>query len=394
MTRQDWPLKFGTFISPIHPAGENPTLALSRDVELIKHLDRLGFDEAWVGEHHTSGWEFISAPEVFLAFVAAQTRHIRLGTGVVSVPYHHPFMVAERLVLLDHLTRGRVMFGAGPGALPYDMAMFGIEPQDTRPMMEESLEAILALLAGERITRKTSWFELNEAALQLLPYSKPRFEIAVTASHSPAGARLSGMLGTSMLSLNATQTAGLTVLGDHWRVAEEQAAQHGRTVDRRNWRLVGPMHIAETEEQAREEVRYGLPKWCHYMRHVSALSLLPDAGSVDEYIDVMTGGGFAVIGTPAQAIEQIQRLEESSGGFGTFLTWAHDWANPQATHRSFELFAREVMPAFQDSSNSLIASEQSAISARDEGFAKIKLAREIAVQDYKNRQSAAPIASD
>src|SRR5438132_7657726 len=146
---QDWPLKFGVFMAPFHPVGQNPTLALQRDLDLIVHLDDLGFDEAWIGEHHSAGYEIIASPEVFIATAAERTRHIRLGTGVSSLPYHHPFMLADRMVLLDHLTRGRIMLGVGPGALPSDAFMMGIDPVDQRPMMEQSLEAILKLLAGD-----------------------------------------------------------------------------------------------------------------------------------------------------------------------------------------------------------------------------------------------------
>ena len=142
-------LGFGIFLAPFHPVGQNPTLALERDLQLIEHLDALGFDEAWIGEHHSAGFEIIASPEVFIAAAAGRTHRIRLGTGVSSLPYHHPFMLADRLVLLDHLTRGRLMIGVGPGALPSDAYMMGIDPVRQRDMMEESLEAILAA-AGRR----------------------------------------------------------------------------------------------------------------------------------------------------------------------------------------------------------------------------------------------------
>ena len=118
-------MRFGVFLAPYHEPGENPTLALERDLELIVRLDELGFDEAWVGEHHSTGWETIASPEIFLAVAAERTRHIRLGTGVVSLPYHHPLMVADRIVLLDHLTRGRINFGVGPGGHLTDARMLG-----------------------------------------------------------------------------------------------------------------------------------------------------------------------------------------------------------------------------------------------------------------------------
>ena len=122
-------MRFGIFLAPFHAPGQNPTLALQRDLELLTHLDRLGYDEAWIGEHHSAGMEIIASPEVFIAAAAERTRRIKLGTGVISVGYHHPLWIAQRLVLLDHLTQGRMMFGAGPGSLPTDASMIGI-PQE------------------------------------------------------------------------------------------------------------------------------------------------------------------------------------------------------------------------------------------------------------------------
>jgi alkanesulfonate monooxygenase SsuD/methylene tetrahydromethanopterin reductase-like flavin-dependent oxidoreductase (luciferase family) len=156
-------MDFGVFLGPWHRAGQDPTLALERDLELIALLDALGYTEAWIGEHHSAGWEIIADPAVFIAAAAQRTRHIRLGTGVTSLPYHHPLMVADRMVLLDHLTRGRVMLGVGPGSLPSDAFMMGIDPMTQRERMEESLEAIVALLTSpERVTRSTEWFELRD----------------------------------------------------------------------------------------------------------------------------------------------------------------------------------------------------------------------------------------
>ena len=143
-------LQFGTFIPPLHKLGVNPHLALSRDLELIEHLENLGLHEVWVGEHHSSGIETIGSPEVFLAAAGQRTHRIKLGTGVNSLPYHHPLLLADRIVLLDHLTRGRMMFGAGPGQLPLDAAMPGIDVGDSRRQMDELLDVMMRLFNGER----------------------------------------------------------------------------------------------------------------------------------------------------------------------------------------------------------------------------------------------------
>jgi limonene 1,2-monooxygenase len=136
-------------MAPFHPAGENPTLALQRDLELVEHLDRLGYDEAWIGEHHSAGSEIIASPEIFIATAAERTRTIRLGTGVVSLAYHNPLWVTERMVLLDHLTRGRAMLGVGPGSLPTDSAMIGLSPTDTRELLDTNLDVVMRLLRGD-----------------------------------------------------------------------------------------------------------------------------------------------------------------------------------------------------------------------------------------------------
>ena len=385
--RTDRPLRFGVFLAPFHPPGQNPTLALGRDLELIRWLDALGYDEAWIGEHHSAGYELISSPEVFIAAAAEHTSRIRLGTGVTSLPYHHPLIVADRMVLLDHLTRGRVMLGVGPGALPSDAAMMGIDPQRQREMMEEALEAILLLLTSEEpVTMETDWFRLRDARLQLRPFQDPCFEVAVAAIVSPAGPRLAGRFGTGLLSVAATSAGGFDVLGHHWRLMEQQAARYGTASDRRRWRLVGPMHLAPSEEQAREDVRFGLADWVAYFREVAALPLAPDTGDADDLVDALNASGFAVVGTPDMAVAQLQRLLDQSGGFGAYLLMAHEWADRDATRRSCELFARYVMPLFQGSATRAVRSRDWAAANRDRFIGDAATAVAKAVQDHYAEQ--------
>ncbi|HEX2381902.1 MAG TPA: LLM class flavin-dependent oxidoreductase [Acidimicrobiales bacterium] len=359
-------MKFGIFLAPFHPVGQNPTLALERDLELVVHLDRLGYDEAWIGEHHSAGYEIIASPEVFIATAAERTKHIRLGTGVSSLPYHHPLMLTDRLVLLDHLTRGRVMLGVGPGALPSDAFMMGIPVAEQRSRMEEALEAILLLLrSDEPVTMKTDWFTLDDARLNLRPYTQPHFEVAVASQISPAGSRAAGRFGTGLLSIGATNQQGFDLLGYHWQIAEERAAQFDTSVDRGNWRLVGPVHIAETREQAYADVQFGLADWVDYFQRVAALPIAPDTSNAEEMADAINQSGFAVIGTPDDAIAQLQRLwDQSNGGFGTFLVMAHEWADTAETRRSYELLARYVFPAFQGSADSTTSSRDWAAENR------------------------------
>ena len=256
-------MNFGIFMAPFHRTGENPTLCLQRDLELISWLDTLGYDEAWIGEHHSGGWETIASPEVFIGVAAERTRNIRLGTGVVSIPYHHPFHVADRMVLLDHLTRGRVMLGVGPGALPSDAKMLAIEPTRQREMMDEGLGVIIRLMTeDEPITHETDWFKLRDAQLQLKPYQRPHMPMAVASTLSPAGMQTAGKHGAGVLSVASYAPEGLAALSTQWQFCEEAADKAGRPApDRHDWRVVMPFHLADSREEAIKDIEEGVLAW-------------------------------------------------------------------------------------------------------------------------------------
>ena len=342
------PLRHGIFMAPYHTTRESPTVAMRRDIELVQWLDQLGFDEAWFGEHHSSGFETIASPELMIAATAEVTRRIKLGTGVVSLPYHNPLMVANRILQLDHLTMGRTMFGAGPGLLPTDAMMQGIDIKKQRDMMVEALEVILRLFRGEEVTVKTDWFTLDRARAHILPYSHPYPETVVASAVTPSGGSLAGKLDLGMLCVAATQTEGFDVLAQNWRIANEVAAEHGRTMDPRRLRLVAPVHIAETREKARENVQYGIEQWCEYFDRAQPRGLSNLRSSGDP-VDLLVNSGRAVIGTPDDAIEMIERLQAKQGEFGVFLNQTNDWADWEANKKSFELYARFVIPHFNGS---------------------------------------------
>ncbi|MDR3531645.1 MAG: LLM class flavin-dependent oxidoreductase [Rhodopila sp.] len=340
-------LRSGIFLAPFHALNENPLLALERDMELLQHLDALNYHEAWIGEHHSGGFEIISSPEVFIAAAAERTRHIRLGTGVVSLPYHNPFIVADRMVQLDYQTRGRAMFGVGPGSLVHDAKKIGVDPADQRRMMNESLDVIMELLRGESVTRKSDWFDLNGAALQLPCYSQPRMEMAVAAARSPAGALAAGRHGIGMLSIGGTSDDALEHHKNNWALYADTARANGHVPHRKNWRLVTLMHIAETREKARDNVRHGLDRFCDYFRDVATFPIVP--GDISDRYQYMIESGSACIGTPDDAIAFIERLQKGSGGFGVIMELAQNWADWAETKRHYELMARYVHPHFQAS---------------------------------------------
>jgi limonene 1,2-monooxygenase len=361
-------LIFGVFLAPFHRAGDNPTLAIARDMELLEWLDHLGYDEAWIGEHHSAGWELIASPELIIAAAAERTKHIRLGSGVTSLPYHHPLLVANRFVQLDHMTRGRAMLGCGPGALVSDAYMLAIEPSDQRRRMDESLSAITQLLAcREPVTMKTDWFEMREARLHLAPYTDPHFKIAVASTQTPAGMQAAGKYGLGVLSLGAGIPGGPEALAKQWSIAEEEAAKHGRTMDRREWRLVINMHTAEDDERALRDVHYGERQ--ETVTYFEETLGRPPGRSDDPLRDGVRMGS-TLVGSPDTVTRGIERLiEHSGGGIGGIMFRAHEWANREDTLRSYELFARWVMPRFQGSLDTILASRDWARANRKTIFA-------------------------
>ena len=336
-------IRSGLFIPPIHPVEEDPTLCIQRDLEIIEYVERLGFEEAWIGEHHSGGYELIASPELFIAAAAERTSRIRLGTGVISLPYHHPLMVANRLIQLDHQTRGRLMIGIGPGVLPEDASQMGIDPMVQRPRMAEAIDVIVRLFKGERVTHKSDWFELVNACCHNLPYSRPHPEIAVASVATPSGGKLAGKYGFSMLCLAATQKGSFDALDTNWAIANEIASENGHTLHRNNLRLVAPVHIAETREQARANIKFGFDKWVTYFNTVSPVGY-STAGATGDPIDYLIEQGGITVGTPDDAIAMMGRIKEKQGDFGCFLHNAQNWASFEATKKSYELWQRYVMP--------------------------------------------------
>ncbi len=382
-------LRFGIFMPPMHKTGVNPTLALHRDLQLLEHLDRLGYHEAWIGEHHSAGSELIASPEVMIAAAAERTKHIKLGTGVNSLPYHHPFMLADRIVMLDHLTRGRMMFGAGPGQLTSDAYMLGIDPMTQRPRMEQSLDVMMRLFRGETVTEKTDWFTCNEAVLQVKPYSD--FDIAVASSVSPSGSKLAGKYGVGLISIAATEPAAFQMLDYNLKVWEDEAALHGHVVDRSKARLMGPMHIAETVEKAKENCRYGLQWVWDYLSHIIPVgdpNGPPPPRDLDEFVDQANESGRMVIGTPEMAIAQIERLQEKTGGFGCYLFLGADIADWHQTLRSYELFAEQVMPHFTGQLAGPQASYDKVVGAGSRWVDATLGAQLTAIADYEAQKAA------
>jgi limonene 1,2-monooxygenase len=359
-------LRFGAFLAPHHPVGEHPMLQFRRDLDFVEHLDRLGFDEFWCGEHHSSGWEMIASPEMFLAAAGERSKRIRLGTGVISLPYHHPFNVAQRMVQLDYMTGGRAIFGSGPGALASDAHTLGIDPMVQRDRQDEAIGIIRRLFKGERVTVRSEWFTLQDAALQLLPLQED-MPFVVASQISPSGMTLAGKHGIGIISIGSISNEGLQSLPQQWAFAEASAAKHGKTADRQQWRVLLSWHIAETRERARTEARDGLLR--HHNEYILGTLQRPGLrayASPDEAVDktAFSDGAAATIGTPDDLVAKIKNVLKVSGGFGTVVGFVHDWANPENTFRSWDLVARYVVPEINGYLDGLRRSQKFVIENR------------------------------
>jgi limonene 1,2-monooxygenase len=382
-------LRSGIFLAPFHSLDENPTLSLERDLDLIAHIDRLNYHEAWIGEHHSGGIEIIGAPDVFIAVASQRTKRIRLGTGVLSLPYHNPFILADRMVQLDHLTRGRAMFGVGPGALVHDADKIGIVPAEQRPIMDAALDVIIRLLDGETVTVKNNWFTLKDAILQLPCYSQPRMEMVVATAITPSGAMAAGKHGIGMLSMGGTSPEALKRHAANWQTYANQMAAHGHVPDRSTWRMVGMFHIAETREKALQNIQFGLKPYGDYYRDVANFPIIPP-GVEDNLLKFLTESGAACIGTPDDAIAYIQKMIDATGGIGLIAELAHNWADWPATLRHYELMARYVHPHFQRSRERMARSYELGRANQKRFQQEANAARQLVIERHK--APAAPTA--
>ncbi len=378
-------LRHGAFLPPFHPMNENPAACIDRDLELMQWLDQLGFDEAWIGEHHSAGWELISSPELFIAVAAERTKSIRFGTGVISLPYHNPLMTANRIIQLDHHTRGRIMFGAGPGLLASDALMLGIDPNTQRDRMAEALDVILRLFKGEIVTEKTDWYTLVGAKAHLLPYTFPHPEVAVVSAVTPSGGRLAGKYDLSMICVAATNPFGYDALAANWKIANDIAAEHGRQMDPSRLRLVGPMHIAETRARAFENCKFGFEPYLNYLNNNQPRFIVPPGQDPAEWF---VENKFGVIGTPDDAIALIQRLYDKQGDFGVFLQQVHNWADFAETRRSYELYQRYVIPHFSKANRPRIESFDWCTDHRDTLSEKRSTAAKAMFDKHEAEQNA------
>ena len=358
-------MRLGYFMQPLHPPGADLTQTLQDDMAQVVALDRLGFDEAWIGEHLTLEWENIASPEIFIGMALAKTERIKLGTGVSCLPNHNPFSLAHRIAQLDHMAQGRFQWGVGAGSTPGDMDAFNVDwgAGEHYKLAQETVESVLELWAGaEPGHYGNRWFRykvtepMEDVAshLYMQPYQQPHPPIAV-AGLSPDSPSLTwaGERGWYPMSI---QYCCERVLRGHWASVEAGARKTERTPERAEWRVCREVFVAETSAEARRLALEGVLRrdYVDYnlviMEKFGALGLfkndeaLPDAAVTPEFlVDNMW-----IVGSVDEVEEKLRALHASVGGFGMLLVLAHEWEPREPWERSMQLLQEEVMPRLSD----------------------------------------------
>jgi limonene 1,2-monooxygenase len=366
-------VRTGVFLPPHHANDEDVSLCMQRDFELVEWVEELGYSEVWMGEHHSGGMQFYGSPEMFVAAAVERTKRIKIGAGVISVPYHNPFMVADRIMQLDHQTRGRAMFGFGPGMLVADAAMLGIDPSQQRDRLVEGVDVIMRLIRGEFVTQESDWFTLRDAHLHLAPYSYPEPQFAIAASRTPVGTRLAGKYGFGVLTHGAGDVAG------NWKVVEEAAAEYGTPVSRDGLRVVVNFHLAESRAQALKEMEFGVEPWIEYLGALNPKAYAEVRAQCGNDVGKFIDSRGALAGTPDDAVAFLDNLWDKTGGFGCLLLTGTNWMPFEATKRSYELMARYVLPKFKGSNQRRDKSVEWVHSKREEFSGKSAAAVEKAL---------------
>jgi limonene 1,2-monooxygenase len=344
-------MKFSIFMMPLHYPTENPSLAFERDIDLIRYADELGYDECFIGEHHSGGWETMPAPEMALAKASAHAHRVRLGTSVISVPFHHPYYVAERMAFLDHLTRGRAILGVGPCALVTDKILFGLPTEKLYPMMAESVDIIVRLLeSADPIDYDGQFWQFKQMRLQLRSYQQPRMPLAIASSGNAVSLELAGKYGMLFLSPAGKNIRNNQSKSEQWNKVEAIAAKHGTPTSRDNWRVATCVYLAESKEEAWRDVEASIGR---DMKYFAAIGLkAPYESYPGQPLSEITPRSGAdrrdwIIGTPDDAIAEITRMQTELGGFGGLMLTTHEWVGTDKMRRSYELFARYVVPHFR-----------------------------------------------
>ncbi len=358
-------MELGYFTMPLHPPGSDMTKTLEDDLDQIVTLDRLGYQEAWIGEHFTAQWENIPAPDLFIAQALALTNDIVLGTGVTCMPSHNPFEIAHRIAQLDHMAKGRFNWGVGSGGFPGDFTVFGFDPKtgEQRSMTRDAIDLVLQMwedpkpgLYEHKHWRFTIPEPQDEIGLRyhVKPYQKPHPPIGVAGvSEKSDTLTLAGQRGWMPMSINLVPSR---IVKSHWDSVEAGAQSVGRVADRGLWRVAREIYVAETTEMARKEALEGTITRDfedYFLKSLPLMKMLdlmktdvnmPDSDVNAEYLV----DNIFIVGSPDDVAEKLRRLHEDVGGFGVLLAMGHEWEPCDAWLRSMTLLKQEVMPRLAD----------------------------------------------
>ena len=358
-------MELGYFTMPLHPPGSDFTKTLEDDLDQIVTLDRLGYREAWIGEHFTCEWENIPAPDLFIAQALALTKNIILGTGVTCMPNHNPFLIAHRIAQLDHMARGRFYWGVGSGGFPGDFEVFGFDPKtgEQRSMTRDAIDVVLKIWDDPKpgvYDHKYWHFNIPEPVdeiglrVHIKPYQKPHPPIGVAGiSVKSDTLTLAGERGWIPMSINIVPTR---IVKSHWDVVEEGANRAGRKADRSLWRVAREVYVADTTEEAREDVLSGVLKrdfedyFFHSLPMVKMMDLMktdvsmPDSDVTIEYLM----DNIFIVGSPDDVADKLRSLYNEVGGFGVLLAMGHEWEPRDKWLKSMTLLKEQVMPRLAD----------------------------------------------
>jgi alkanesulfonate monooxygenase SsuD/methylene tetrahydromethanopterin reductase-like flavin-dependent oxidoreductase (luciferase family) len=362
------PFRLGMFIMPVHEPDKPLAQCIDEDLALVEHCDELGFHEAWIGEHHTSQVENIVMPEIFIARALGSTRQIRLGPAPVCLQYHHPMHVAGRLAFLDHLSGGRINLCFGPGAVPTDLEMHGVDPKLSGAMVAESIDMILRFWSSDPPYDVQGQFwdiRLAQCATPELyigrmhrPLQQPHPPIAVPAiSRNSASLKMAAARGFDPFSHHM---ASIPTLTDHWNTYSAAASGAGRDTRSANWRVSRNIFVGDTTTEARQFARssslgrciqYILDltrRWGNIAMWKRDADMSDDACNLDYFLNEVV-----IAGDPADVARQLFDLRERTGPIGTLVVVAHDWDDKRRWLRSIELLTKDVLPILATSRPSL-----------------------------------------
>ena len=360
MSESVGPIKYGMFIMPFHSPDKPLAQGYDEDLELIVRAEELGFEEFWIGEHHTMKYETIVMPEIFIGRALGETNRIRLGPAPVCLNQHHPAHVASRLAFLDHLSKGRLNLCFGNGSVTADQELYGLDPKQGGEMALEAIDVILKLWDSEppyQHQGKYWQFQLKENVDEETligfihkPLQQPHPPIAMPGmSRKSYSMKVAGRRGYQPFS-HCLVTGN--VVADQWETYARAAEEAGREPRRADWKVCRSIFLADTTAEAADRARTNsLGQNYEYIGSLfdkglgrSMYKRDLDMSDADTNLDFLMGEQI-IAGDVDEVLRRLLILIEETGTFGTLVQMSYDWDDKDAWLRCMDLFANELMPA-------------------------------------------------